>query len=551
MTADEKIEVRAGVERGPVTNALHCHAYVTISHWSQIRINKLALQGLFKETYNLHASAGKGRMPLKSLPACKIDLMPQTDWGHIVAHYLSKQVALLTTEDAAAPRSARERRAELRSSHCFTLFALLALLALLEPPAARRRSSSDPSTMQNDSSPSRALPAHFVAGGPAWARHTFTCLLYKAFRRDLRKVALAGDPHVALLLPGNQSWVPAALWCANFESLVQSLVAQHGAEEFEGWTAEWSRTFAAFKLSGVLQEGEAFSAGCTRCMRLFWEPAEFHVRDTSRTVRLQAMLAKAQLVTASARAPANVQMRNELTGLLGVYKQADINDKFETLTSFLGNEAMTPLGTSVVIARLGSGDDEWERGSVLVVAQGKAKDITEEEAEAEGEEFIDDEQRAQRKLVVVVKYHNPHPTELREMEEFGAKVIRDVETQTKLRLYRWNQPRANSNLCFECGGTLRSTDLKLLDDYDITKPSQLPPADRVPARRRTFETRARNRAEMNARLKILERMANKVGSDGLLAEKGGPFEEVMADQALRDLASAKLADYKVMADQDI
>jgi hypothetical protein len=98
----EKIEVRAGVERGPVTGALHCHAYLTISHWSQIRINKLALQGLFKETYNLHASAGKGRMPLKSLPACKIDLMPQTDWGQIVAHYLSKQVAVLTVEDAAA-----------------------------------------------------------------------------------------------------------------------------------------------------------------------------------------------------------------------------------------------------------------------------------------------------------------------------------------------------------------------------------------------------------------------------------------------------------------
>jgi hypothetical protein len=97
----EKIEVRAGVERGPVTGALHCHAYVTIAHWSQIRINKLALQGLFKETYNEHASAGKGQMPLKSLPACKIDLMPQTDWGQIVAHYLSKQVAVLTTDDPA------------------------------------------------------------------------------------------------------------------------------------------------------------------------------------------------------------------------------------------------------------------------------------------------------------------------------------------------------------------------------------------------------------------------------------------------------------------
>mmetsp|Transcript_9299 Transcript_9299/g.22378 ORF Transcript_9299/g.22378 Transcript_9299/m.22378 type:complete len:103 (+) Transcript_9299:3-311(+) len=74
-------EFRLQLVREPVTGALHCHAYLTISHWSQICINKLALRGLFKETYNLHASAGKGRMPLKSLPACKIDLMPQTDWG--------------------------------------------------------------------------------------------------------------------------------------------------------------------------------------------------------------------------------------------------------------------------------------------------------------------------------------------------------------------------------------------------------------------------------------------------------------------------------------
>mmetsp|Transcript_28324 Transcript_28324/g.65098 ORF Transcript_28324/g.65098 Transcript_28324/m.65098 type:complete len:271 (-) Transcript_28324:59-871(-) len=93
----EKIEVRAGVERGPVTGALHCHAYVTIAHWSQIRINKLALQGLFKQAYNQAASAGLGQIPMRALPACKIELQAQTDSGHIVAHYLSKQVNAVTS----------------------------------------------------------------------------------------------------------------------------------------------------------------------------------------------------------------------------------------------------------------------------------------------------------------------------------------------------------------------------------------------------------------------------------------------------------------------
>jgi hypothetical protein len=92
----EQIDVKAGVERGPVTGCLHAHVYLTISHWSQLRINKLALQALFKDEYNAHAAPGRGQMPLKSLPACKIELTPQTDFGQILAHYLSKQVAVMT-----------------------------------------------------------------------------------------------------------------------------------------------------------------------------------------------------------------------------------------------------------------------------------------------------------------------------------------------------------------------------------------------------------------------------------------------------------------------
>jgi hypothetical protein len=86
----EKVEVKAGIERGPVTGALHAHLYLTITHWSQLQIDVPRLQFLFKEAYNekaLTKMTDKGRL------AIKVELQPQTDYGQIIAHYLSKQVA--------------------------------------------------------------------------------------------------------------------------------------------------------------------------------------------------------------------------------------------------------------------------------------------------------------------------------------------------------------------------------------------------------------------------------------------------------------------------
>ncbi|KAJ1629639.1 hypothetical protein T492DRAFT_873122 [Pavlovales sp. CCMP2436] len=55
-------------------------------------------------------------------------------------------------------------------------------------------------------------------------------------------------------------------------------------------------------------------------------------------------------------------------------------------------------------------------------------------------------------------------------------------------------------------------------------------------------------------LSVLMRMALKVGNDGLNhpnMKKNQTQVDIMSDQALRDLASERLADYKVMADQDM
>jgi hypothetical protein len=85
----EKVDLRAGVERGPVTGALHAHLYLTISHWSQLQVDVKRLQVMFKETFNQYATV---QIPKNGLPAVMIKLYPQTDWGQIMSHYLTKQM---------------------------------------------------------------------------------------------------------------------------------------------------------------------------------------------------------------------------------------------------------------------------------------------------------------------------------------------------------------------------------------------------------------------------------------------------------------------------
>jgi hypothetical protein len=79
----EKIEVKAGIERGPV----NAHAYLTITHSSQIQVDVKRLQFLFKEAYN---SKARTKIAHGKQIAVKVELQSQTDWGQILAHYLSK-----------------------------------------------------------------------------------------------------------------------------------------------------------------------------------------------------------------------------------------------------------------------------------------------------------------------------------------------------------------------------------------------------------------------------------------------------------------------------
>lgn len=85
----EDIKTRATVEIGPQTLALHAHVWFRVTHWSQLRVDRRALQVMFKNAYNEHAATP---ISPKHLPAVQIQLLPQSDLGQIMAHYLSKQV---------------------------------------------------------------------------------------------------------------------------------------------------------------------------------------------------------------------------------------------------------------------------------------------------------------------------------------------------------------------------------------------------------------------------------------------------------------------------
>jgi hypothetical protein len=52
------------------------------------------LQVMFKEQFNMHSSKGT-KIPERALLAVMVKLYQQTDWGQIMAHYLTKQVGTI------------------------------------------------------------------------------------------------------------------------------------------------------------------------------------------------------------------------------------------------------------------------------------------------------------------------------------------------------------------------------------------------------------------------------------------------------------------------
>ncbi|KAJ1618629.1 hypothetical protein T492DRAFT_1131659 [Pavlovales sp. CCMP2436] len=104
----------------------------------------------------------------------------------------------------------------------------------------------------------------FVQHGPKWASFqcTISCMLMTALGRDVHKVVLGIRTYAAVLLAGNQTLISANEWSANLTSLVNALVAAHGAKGLGGWAEDWARHIAAFKVR------------CAACLELADAPLE-------------------------------------------------------------------------------------------------------------------------------------------------------------------------------------------------------------------------------------------------------------------------------------
>lgn len=82
------IDCKVGVEIGPQEKKLHAHMWLTITHYSQIQINKQMLSHMFKKMFN--DSPGAAAYHIKKLPWIHIKLLPQSDWTDVMRQYIHK-----------------------------------------------------------------------------------------------------------------------------------------------------------------------------------------------------------------------------------------------------------------------------------------------------------------------------------------------------------------------------------------------------------------------------------------------------------------------------
>ena len=82
------IDCKVGVEIGPQEKRLHAHMWLTVTHYSQVQINKQMLSHMFKKVFN--KSPGASAYQIKKLPWIGIKLLPQSDWTDVMRQYIHK-----------------------------------------------------------------------------------------------------------------------------------------------------------------------------------------------------------------------------------------------------------------------------------------------------------------------------------------------------------------------------------------------------------------------------------------------------------------------------
>jgi hypothetical protein len=202
------------------------------------------------------------------------------------------------------------------------------------------------------------------------------------------------------------------------------------------------------RYAAVLGDWEAHSAGCLRYMRTFFEPEYYYCVD----VACMAVLRGVYVDDKSKADKATKEMLKRMRALKGKWKTfADTKLRMteETVRVINGTDAviedlakqLVPLPETLIYLS----DVDLPPGTLYVGWW------------------------SNEKVLVFSRWKNPHARCDDKWPPFGTSAsawrTEMSSQQEPMYLYRYNSVRAMSNLCYECGKTLDSVALRLLDGF--------------------------------------------------------------------------------------
>tara|TARA_B100000073_G_scaffold347392_1_gene361566 strand:- start:3014 stop:3715 length:702 start_codon:yes stop_codon:yes gene_type:complete len=94
----QSIDWKSAVEVGEKQNRLHCHIWLTVTHFSQVQVNMPMIGQLFKTHFNNQVGWNADlKMTRKCYVAVK--LLPTSDWAMVFKQYIHKAMTTALPED--------------------------------------------------------------------------------------------------------------------------------------------------------------------------------------------------------------------------------------------------------------------------------------------------------------------------------------------------------------------------------------------------------------------------------------------------------------------
>lgn len=88
---EPNVEFRARVETGEKKNRVHAHIWLTVTHYSQIQMDRVVIEREFTKAYNNGLSPSDPAY-IKNRPYVQIKLLPQSSFMTIMKQYLNKSM---------------------------------------------------------------------------------------------------------------------------------------------------------------------------------------------------------------------------------------------------------------------------------------------------------------------------------------------------------------------------------------------------------------------------------------------------------------------------